>query len=78
MFVRQSKSRSTTSFQLVQNYRDAGKVKTRVLCHLGEHPTPEEALAAWREESPRLRSIGRDAKADRLNAKIATLEHLIR
>ncbi len=37
--------------QLVEGYREGGKVKIRVLAHLGKHPTPQEAIEAWEGEA---------------------------
>jgi hypothetical protein len=45
--------------------------------HLGEHPTPESALAAWPATVEHLRSIGRDAQAERLEAKLHRLRALM-
>jgi hypothetical protein len=49
----------------------------RVLVHLGEHATPEAALAAWREDVERARSVGRDKTAARLEEKLRKLEGAI-
>jgi hypothetical protein len=37
-----------TYYQLVEGYREDGKVRQRVLAHLGRFSTPEEALEYWR------------------------------
>jgi hypothetical protein len=49
-----------TYYQLVEGYRDKGKVRQRVLCHLGRHPTPEEALTHWDRRANYERQHGRD------------------
>ena len=56
--------------------RQAGlaAVGVKVLVHLGEHATPEAALAAWREDIDRARSVGRAKTAARIEAKIRKLE----
>ena len=47
MFVR----RRTSGNQLIESYRDAdGKPRQRVVCSLGRHETPEDALGAAVEE----------------------------
>lgn len=63
-------------FQLVRSYREGGKVKQEVLVHLGEHETPEVALAAWPSEIAHLRRIGRDQQADKLQANFEKLRAL--
>lgn len=37
-------------FQLVETYRDGGKVHQRIIAALGSNATPETALAAYRKE----------------------------
>jgi hypothetical protein len=49
----------------------------KVLVHLGEHQTPEAAIAAWREDVERSRSVGRDKTAARIEGKIRTLKAAI-
>lgn len=49
MFIRKRERISTTgkintTYQLLETYREAGKVKQRVICNLMGHATPEEAL----------------------------------
>jgi hypothetical protein len=65
---------------LVESYRPEGveTPRTRVLVHLGEHPTPQAALAAWPSEVEHLRDIGRDRQADRLETKLERLRELTR
>ncbi len=63
-------------FQLVRSYREGGQVKQEVLVHLGEHETPEAALAAWPSEVERFRVIGRDSQAEKLESKLAKLREL--
>ena len=65
-------------FQLVRSYREGGQVKQEVLVHLGEHETPEAALAAWPSEIEHLEAIGRIEKATRLEGKLAKLRELLK
>src|SRR5215212_1238767 len=78
IYVRRTSSRgSGPYFQLVRSYRQSGKVHQEVLVHLGEHPTPESALATWPATVEHLRSIGREAHAERLEAKLHRLRALV-
>ncbi len=79
MFVRRVKSRGAGPyFQLVRSYREGGRVKQEVLVHLGEHPTPEAALEAWPAAVVRLRAIGREDQADKLEGKLERLRELMK
>ncbi len=76
--VRRVISRGTPAYQ-IGHYEMTGKPGARrsrfkVLVHLGEHATPEAALAAWREDVERAWSVGRDKSAARIEAKIRKLE----
>ena len=57
---------------------EAGKRRSRfkVSVHLGEHATAEDAQAAWSEEIGKLREMGRDNKADKLEQKLNELRSL--
>jgi hypothetical protein len=48
----------------------------KVDVHLGEHQTPEQALAAWTEDIRRLQAMGRESKGERLQAKLELLQRL--
>jgi hypothetical protein len=79
--VRRVVSRGSPSYQL-GHYEMTGKPGARrsvfkVLVHLGEHATPESALAAWREDVERARSVGRDKTVARIEAKLRKLEGAI-
>ena len=50
----------------------------KVDVHLGEHPTPEDALAAWPQEVDHLCQIGRKGLADKLQEKLNRLRELTR
>ena len=79
--VRRVVSRGSPSYQL-GHYEMTGEPGARrsvfkVLVHLGEHQTPEDALSAWREDVERARYIGRDKTAARIEEKIRKLEGAI-
>lgn len=80
--IRKSTSRGTLSYQLGHYEMSGDKGKRRsvfkVDVHLGEHATADEALAAWPEDIRRLRAIGRESKADKLQAKLDRLRQLTR
>ncbi len=64
---------------MVRSYRnEKGKPRTEVLVHLGEYPTPEEALAAWPIEIAEHRRAGRDEQAEKLQDKLDRLRRLAR
>jgi hypothetical protein len=44
VFVRRKKVKGNTYYQLVRNYREDGKHKQQVLCHLGPHKSLEAAI----------------------------------
>ncbi len=80
MKVRKVVSRGTLSYQLGRYEMQGEKGKRRsvfkVDVHLGEHPTVEDALVAWSNEIDHLRSIGRENKAEKLEAKLRKLQGL--
>jgi hypothetical protein len=64
-------------FQLVRSYRNEnGEPRQEILVHLGTHPKPEDALAAWPAEVEHLRAIGRDDQADKLEEYLKKLRAL--
>ena len=80
--VRRVVSRGTPSYQL-GHYEMTGKPGSRrsvfkVLVHLGEHEAPEAALEAWREDVERVRRVGREKTAARVEEKIRKLESAIK
>jgi hypothetical protein len=81
IYVRRVHSRGTGPyFQLVESYRREGArtPRTRVLVHLGEHETPEAALAAWPSQVLHLRRIRRDRQAEELQRKLDKLWELVK
>lgn len=51
-------------------------VKKEVLVHLGEHKTPEAALASWSSDIEVHRQSDRIEQADKLGAKLSRLREL--
>jgi L-alanine-DL-glutamate epimerase-like enolase superfamily enzyme len=50
-FVRRKKMGGKYYYQLVRNYRDGGRHRQKVLCHLGTHDTIEGAIDAAKEKA---------------------------
>jgi hypothetical protein len=79
--VRRVVSYDTPAYQLghyeMMGTPGARRSRFKVLVHLGEHATPEAALAAWREDAARARSVGRDKTAARIEAKMRKLKGAI-
>jgi len=48
--------RKTPSYQIIETYREDGKVKQRVLANLGSKPTPELALREFQREADVIRA----------------------
>ncbi len=55
-FVRTKVREGRTYYQLVYNYREAGRHRQKVLCHLGKHSSLESAIEASRREEAQLRN----------------------
>ncbi len=66
-FVRTKKVNGGEYHQLVESYRDGGRVRQRVLLHLGEIATVDEALRVWPERVDQCR---RRAQAHREGARL--------
>jgi methionine salvage enolase-phosphatase E1 len=74
MFIRTKKIGKRVKFYLVENAREGGKVKQKVLAYLGENETVEAAIAQlerWIEHDSRP-----DAKA-RHAARLQKLESVV-
>ena len=75
-------SGGTPSYQLgyyeMRTQESTGKRRSyfKVLVNLDEHDSPENALAAWPGEVRRLREVGRDRRAERLQGKLERLRKL--
>jgi hypothetical protein len=78
--IRKVISRGTPSYQLGHYEMQGEKGKRRsvfkVDLHLGEHETPEAALASWPNEIDHLRRIGRENQAEKLELKLTKLRSL--
>jgi hypothetical protein len=65
-FIRRKVSRGRAAFYLVENHREGGKVRQRVLAYLGPCDTLEGAIAHWEGEAAMLRkSSTRAAESSR-------------
>ncbi len=78
--VRKVTSRGTPSYQLghYEMQGEAGKRRSvfKVDVHLGEHATPEDAVAQWSQEVGKLRELGRNNKAEKMERKLDELRSL--
>jgi hypothetical protein len=86
MFIRKRHSSiRTASYQVIETYRENGRVRQRLLANLGPHPTIEEALTAFRQQAAQLEGYlkvfklplaieGTKWELGRLKTKIARLE----
>ena len=78
--IRKVTSRGTPSYQLghYEMKGPPGKRRSafKVDVHLGEHESPEIALAEWPQEIQRLRKIGRKNQVKKLEAKLNKLREL--
>jgi len=63
-YVRKKKARGKTVYQLVEGYREDGKVKQHVLAHLGENPTVEDALREWAERISAFRKAAEENRRE--------------
>jgi hypothetical protein len=54
-YVRRKQVKGNTYYQLVESYRDGGKVRQRLVAHLGAFPTLEEAIAGHRDYATKYR-----------------------
>jgi hypothetical protein len=61
-YVRKKKVGEREYYQLVEGYRENGKVRQRVLSHLGRQETPEAALTFWQERAEWERRRARDCQ----------------
>ena len=75
MYVRRKTSPGGAPYyQLVETSRVDGKPRQRVVLHLGQHATTEEALKKWPREINRLRRRGDTRAADALSIKLKMLK----
>jgi hypothetical protein len=57
--------RKTPSYQLIETYREDGKVKQRVLANLGRHSTPERAMKEYGTQLDEIRQQIGELEASR-------------
>ncbi len=63
VFVRATRVGDKTYYQLAESYRpEGGSPRQRVLLHLGNYSTVEEALKRWPEDIERLRQRAQEAR----------------
>jgi hypothetical protein len=75
-FVRKKQTGRYHYFQLVESRRVDGKPRQKVLAHLGNHATVDEALKKWPNDVKRLRRNGHDEAANALEVKLGKLRKL--
>jgi hypothetical protein len=75
-FVRVKRVDGREYYQLVESRRVDGKPRQKVLMHLGQHASVEEALKRWPREVGGLRRRGNDDAADALKEKLDRLKKL--
>jgi pheromone shutdown protein TraB len=74
-FVRRKKMDGNYYYQLVRNYREGGKHRQEVLCHLGVHNTVGAAIEDVRQQLVfhQNEAASRDEEAHRIEAQLKTL-----
>lgn len=75
-FVRIKRVDGKEYYQLVESRRVDGKPRQKVLLHLGQHASVEEALKRWPRKVGGLRRSGHDDAADALKEKLDRLRKL--
>ncbi len=75
-FVRIKRIDGREYHQLVESRRVDGKPRQKVLMHLGDHATVDEALKRWPRKVGGLRRSGHDDAADALKEKLDRLRKL--
>ena len=75
-FVRIKRIDGREYHQLVESRRVNGKPRQKVLLHLGQHASVDEALKRWPREVGGLRRRGNDDAADALKEKLDRLRNL--
>jgi hypothetical protein len=78
MFIRKRQSsQHNASYQVIETYREGGKVKQRVLANLGPWPTLEEAVGHGRWNLAYMEGHADHCRADRARAQLARLEAVV-
>ena len=75
-FVRIKRVDGWEYYQLVESRRVDGKPRQKVLVHLGQYQTVDEALKRWPREVGRRRRAGHEEAADALKHKLDRLREL--
>ena len=75
-FVRIKRVDGWEYYQLVESRRVDGKPRQKVLVHLGQYQTVDEALKRWPREVGRRRRAGHEETADALKHKLDRLREL--
>lgn len=75
-YVRKKRIGERQYYQLVVGRRVNGRVRQRVIVHLGKYPTVDEAVKAWRSELNRTRAAAHqyESEANVLESKVVALE----
>jgi hypothetical protein len=61
-YVRKKKVKGQVYHQIVANHRVDGRPRQRVLLHLGNYPTVDDALEGWPKDIERLRALAREVR----------------
>ena len=78
MYVRRKSSPGREDYyQLVEAQRVDGKPRQRVVLHLGQHASVEDALKKWPRKISSLRRRGRAREADALKVKLDFLRNVL-
>jgi len=75
-FVRIKRIDGREYYQVVESRRVEGKPRQKVLMHLGQYATVDDALKRWPREVGGLRRRGNDDAADALKEKLDRLRML--
>ena len=75
-FVRIKRVDGGEYYQLVESRRVDGKPRQKVLMHLGQYATVDEALKKWPRQIKRLQRHGNEKAADALKEKVDRLRQL--
>jgi hypothetical protein len=78
VFIRKKKHHHGGSayYQLVESRRIDGKPRQKVVLHLNQYPTVDDALKGWPKDVSRLRRGGYEEAADEVTAKLDRLKKL--
>jgi hypothetical protein len=77
VYVRKKSKKDGNDYhQVIENRRVDGKPRQRVIMHLGNHATVEEALKGWPREVGNLRRGGYEDAAEGLKTKLERLRKM--